>query len=133
MKKNLILIVFVLAAFAVAVIPVLGNSAEDYKVIQNAVSTKKTSGEVSFLRIEVKDLKNNKENVKIKIPLSLVDLCTSMIPEAVGEKMSEKMNEKTGKKCDIDFKKMMNELKKAGPGSLVEIETGDETVKIWLE
>ena len=35
--------------------------------------------------------------------------------------------------CEIDIRRVWNELKAAGPLALVEVEDHEETVKIWLE
>jgi len=124
-KRNLILVVFVLAAFMAAAFPVLGDSSaeKDYKVIKNAVKEKKDSGEISWFRIEVTDKKTNKVKVKIKLPMSVIDLvaeCEDDIKIDNG-------------KCNLKLKKILEELKKAGPTTLIEVEEDDVLVKIWIE
>ena len=119
--KKLVLIIFVISTLVVGPLPAFGDSADDYKVIKNAVK-KKGSKNVSFIRIEIVDKGKKKEKVKIKLPLSLVELLADCTKE----------------KIDIDnfkfdLKKIVAELKKSGPTTLVEIESEDESVKIWLE
>lgn len=125
MKRNLILVAFVLAAFLAAAFPVLGDSSseKDYKVIKNAVKQKKDTGEILCFRVEVTDKKTNKVKVKIKIPMSLIELVADC-----------KDDLKIGKeKCKLNLKKMLEELKKMGPTALIEVEEDDELVKIWIE
>jgi hypothetical protein len=62
--------------------------------------------------------------VKISLPISLVEMMINACPE-------EKFKVDNG--CQIDIKKIWNELKKSGPLALVEVEDHGETVKIWLE
>lgn len=70
------------------------------------------------------DKDGNKEKVKISLPISLVEMMISACPE-------EKF--KIENDCQIDIRKIWNELKKAGPLALVEVEDHGETVKIWFE
>jgi len=124
MKKHLILVIFIIVTFMAGTLPALGDSAEDYKVIRKAVKGKKTGGEVTWFRIEVTDKKTKKSKVKIKIPVSLVELLSDCVPEDL---------DIDGKKCNIDVKKIMKELKKHGPMTLIEVDEEDVMVKIWLE
>jgi hypothetical protein len=132
MKRNLILVVMVvIAIFAVTGFMIYGtSSAEDYKVIKNAVGEKKTSGEVTMLRIEVTDKKAKKVEVNLKVPLSLVEMLSDFAKDNMD---NIKIDGKTGGKCNIDFKKIVAELKKSGPMSLIEVDTEDNLVKIWIE
>jgi hypothetical protein len=124
-KRNLILVVFVLAAFMAAAFPVLGDSSaeKDYRVIKNAVKEKKDSGEISWFRIEVTDKKADKVKVKIKLPMSVIDLLIE----------SDDDLKIDSEKCKLNLKKILAELKKAGPTTLIEVEEDDVLVKIWIE
>lgn len=121
MKKNLMLIMFILVTFLVAAFMVRGSSEEDYKVIKNAVKTG-GNGEVTWIKISVFDKKANKEKVNIKVPFSLLEML-----------LEGKDNFKIKEKCDVDFKKVIEILKKSGPTTLIEVDEEDELVKIWLE
>ena len=103
-------------------LPVLG-SAEDYKVIKRAVKNKKNTGEVTWFRLEVTDKTAKKTKVKIRIPLSLVELFADCEKEAIDLK----------NKCKISLKTILKELKKNGPMTLIEAECDKELVKIWFE
>jgi hypothetical protein len=124
MKRNLILVVFVMVVFMAATLPVLG-SAEEYKVIKNAVKNKNTGGDVTWFRLEVTDKAARKATVKIKIPLSLVEMISDCADEAI--------DLKTKTKTKVDLKKILQELKKYGPMTLIEVDDEKELVKIWIE
>ncbi|MGD2086198.1 MAG: hypothetical protein PVH61_08445 [Candidatus Aminicenantes bacterium] len=121
-KRNLLLVIFLMVTFMAATLPVLG-SAEDYKVIKRAVKNKKTTDEVTWFRLEVTDKAAKKAKVKIRIPLSLVELFADCEKEAIDLK----------DKCKISLKTILKELKKNGPMTLIEAECDKELVKIWFE
>lgn len=100
-----------------------GNSADDYKVIKKAVKSKKISKDVTYFKILVKDNVNKKEKVRITLPITLVE----MISECSDDSF------KIGNRCRIDLKTILKELKKMGPHCLIEVNEGDETIKIWFE
>lgn len=133
MKKKLVLVVAVLVAFLAVSFVVFANSDDDYKVIKRAASVEKSSGTPTFFCLEVKDNKAKKVEVKMKVPLSLVE----MLSDSVKDKIDEKVGS-DGKNCkiginDIDIKKVLAELKKGGSEILIEVDNGDNSVKIWLE
>jgi len=121
-KRNLLLVIFLMVTFMAATLPVLG-SAEDYKVIKRAVKNKKTTDEVTWFRLEVTNKADNKTKVKIRIPLSLVEMFADCEKEAIDLK----------DKCKISLKTILKELKKNGPMTLIEAECDKELVKIWFE
>ncbi len=97
MKRNLILVVMVVIAFfAVTGFMIYGtSSAEDYKIIKNAVGEKKTSGEVTMLRIEVTDKKAKKVEVNLKFPLSLIEMLSDFAKDNMDNiKIDAKTKEK---------------------------------------
>lgn len=127
MKKRIValsvfLVVFVLAGALFAA------AADDYKVIKKAVkgseSSRSGQNNVQCFKIVVTEKGGVKEEVKISLPVSLVEMVINACPE-------EKLELDHG--CRIDIRKIWKELKKAGPLALVEIEDHGETVKIWIE
>jgi hypothetical protein len=125
MKRNLILVIFVMVTFMAATLPVIGDysSSEDYKVIKKAVKGKKKSGDIAWFRIEVTDKKTKKTTVKIRLPIGVVDLladCDKDIKIDDG-------------KCKLNLKKIIAELKKNGPMTLIEVDDDDAFVRIWFE
>jgi len=124
-KRNLLLVIFLMVTFMAATLPVLG-SAEEYKVIKKAVKNKKTvktTDEVTWFRLEVTDKGARKAKVKIRIPLSLVELFADCEKEAIDLK----------DKCKISLKTILKELKKNGPMTLIEVDDDEALVKIWFE
>ncbi len=125
MKRNLILVIFVMVTFMAATLPVVGDSlsSEDYKVIKNAVKGKKKSGDIAWFRIEVTDKKTKKTKVKIRIPIGLIDLLADCDKDIKIDKG----------KCKINLKKIIEELKKSGPMTLIEVDDDEGYVRIWFE
>jgi hypothetical protein len=124
MKRKLILTVFIMAVFMAATLPAMA-SAEEYKVIKHAVKNKNTSGNVTWFRVEVTDKTAKKATVKIKIPISLVEMISDCTDDSIN------INTKT--KCKVNLKQILQELKKNGPMTLIEVDDEDELVKIWCE
>lgn len=127
MKQKLFLVTVLVAAFVLAAaMPVIGDSAEDYKIIKKAVKGKKSGGDIAWFRLEVKDKKKNEVTVKLKVPFSLVDMLSESMDEdiCIGDK---------GEKKKLNIKKLIKELKKSGPTTLLEVTDEDVTVRIWFE
>jgi len=126
MKKGIVgLIVLLLAAVLAA--GLFASSAEDYKVIKNAVSgpqAPKAGQKAQWFKILVVGKDKEGEKVKITLPVSLMEIIMNASPE-------KKFHVENG--CEIDIRRVWNELKAAGPLALVEVEDHEETVKIWLE
>lgn len=122
MKRIAVWTVMVLLASALA----FAAAADDYKVIKNAVKGAAASDAKAplYFKIEVKDRKGGHDDVKITLPLSLVEIML----DACGE---EKIKLDCGR--NVDLKKVWESLKAAGPLALVQVEDKDATVKIWLE
>ncbi|MCX6553493.1 MAG: hypothetical protein NTZ12_00535 [Candidatus Aminicenantes bacterium] len=131
MKKRIAVLSVCVAVFLIGFVSAAGLFAtadDDYKVIKNAVKGSEGSqanrNDVHWLKIVVSDKAEAKEKVKISLPISLVEMMINAYPE-------EKFRVEHG--CQIDIRKIWNELKKAGPLALVEVEDHGETVKIWFE
>jgi hypothetical protein len=99
---------------------------DDYKVIKKSLKkvSKEVNEEVSWFKILVTDTKTGDVKVKVTIPVAIVEAFTSACPEG---------NYKINGAKDLDIKKLLKELKKAGPMALIEVNEENETVKIWLE
>jgi hypothetical protein len=127
MKRRIVALGFWLVVFVLAS-ALFAAAADDYRIIKNAVKSSEISASgqksVQWFKILVTDKAGDKEKVKISLPISLVEMMISACPE-------EKFKVDNG--CQIDIKKIWNELKKAGPLALVEVEDHGETVKIWFE
>lgn len=120
MMVGMLAAVFVLAASGLP-----ASSADDYKVIQNAVHNPGSAKGASWFKIVVTGKEGKGENVKITLPISLVEIMMNACPDKEFRVDGD---------CQIDLRKVWKDLKTAGPMTLVEIEEKDgETVKIWLE
>ena len=127
MKKN----TFWLAALLIGGVMTAGlfaGAADDYQVIKNAVKKSQAAPgaarSAQWFKIVVTGKDGAGENVKITLPVSLVELMLNACPE-------KKFCVEQGR--TIDVQRIWNDLKAAGPMALVEIEDHGETVKIWLE
>jgi hypothetical protein len=127
MKKRFV-VLSVLLLFFSGLIILAADAADDYKVIKNAVNapTAPRAGQknVQWLKVLVTGRDGAQEKVKISLPVSLVEMMLAGCRET-------KFNVERG--CDIDIRRIWNDLKAAGPLALVEVEDHGETVKIWLE
>jgi len=127
MKKRIVVLAIGLVVFVLAA-ALFATAADDYKVIKNAVKSSEASAtgqkSAQWFKILVTGKNGEAEKVKISLPISLVEMMINACPE-------EKFKVDHG--CQIDIRKIWNELKKAGPLALVEVEDHGETVKIWFE
>jgi hypothetical protein len=121
--KKLVLIIFIILTLMVSTIPVSGESAEDYKVIKQAAADKKDAGNVAWFRLEVTEKTGKKDKVKIKLPISLV--------ETLADCTEGEIN--LDKNCKVNLKKILSDLKKNGPMTILEIESEEADVRIWFE
>ena len=121
--KKLVLIIFIISTFLVGTMPTFADSTEDYKVIKKASQNKKGSQELTWFRVEITEKTGKKGKVKIKLPICLV--------ETLADSTEGKINLED--KCKFDLKKVLADLKKFGPMTLIEIESDDTDLKIWFE
>lgn len=127
MKRTHVWLVVLLAGFIMAA-GLFASAADDYKVIKNAVispdASRAARQNLQWFKIVVTGRDGDHENVKITLPISLVEIMLNACPE-------KKFAVDNG--CQIDIKRIWNDLKAAGPLALVEVEDHGERVKIWLE
>lgn len=124
MKKGIFVLLVTLLAAALAS-GLFASAADEYKIVKNAVHNPGKSGAAEWFKIVVAGKDGKGDNVKVTLPVSLVEIMMNATPDK-GLRIDGD--------CHVDLKRVWNDLKKAGPMSLVEVETEDgETVKIWLE
>jgi hypothetical protein len=124
MKKGICGLLVVLLT-AVAALGLFASAADDYKVVKNAVHNPAGGGAAQWFKIVVTGKSGKADNVKVTLPVSLVEIMMNATPDK---------DFRIDGDCHVDLKRVWNDLKKAGPMSLVEVETEDgETVRIWLE
>ncbi len=121
MKKNLVVVMFVIITLLMSGSVMYGDSGDDFKVIKNGVKNK--SGKVQYLRVTVYNKLKKKNTVKIKVPISLFEFIADCTKDDI----------KINSKCDFDLKKILKALRRNGPMTLVEIDEEDEIVKVWFE
>lgn len=121
--KKLILVIVIIFTLVVGTSLVFADSAEDYKVIKKASKNKQDSDDLTWFRVEVVEKTGKKGKVKIKLPISLVESLADCSDGAIN----------LDKKCKFDLKKVLADLKKYGPMTLIEIESDDADVKVWFE
>lgn len=126
MKKRMMSLVAVTGVILLLALSII--SAQEYKVTKKESTAEKSAQiaegkSVSVLKILVTNSKTGKATVKVTIPLSLAEL----VANCEGEHFNLHDH------CQVDLKKILSELKKNGPMTLIEVEEDDETVKIWLE
>jgi hypothetical protein len=124
MKKGICGLLVVLLAAAAAP-GLFASTADDYKIVKNAVHNPARDGAAQWFKIVVTGKKDKADNVKITLPVSLVEIMMNATPDKEFRVNGD---------CHVDLKRVWKDLKTAGPMTLVEIATDDgETVKIWLE
>lgn len=121
MNKKAIIAIFLMVTFVAVAIPVMGDSAEDYKIIKKALKNKKKGGDIAWFRVEVKERKTRKTTVKIRLPIAVVDMLAECDEDIKIDK------------CKINLKRIIKDLKKHGPMTLIEIDSDDGYVRIWFE
>jgi len=121
MKKKTVIAIMLMIMFIAAAFPVMGDSSEDYKVIKKALKNKTKGGEVAWFRIEDKDLKTKKTTVEIRLPIVVVDMLAECDEDIKIDK------------CKINLKRIIKDLKKNGPMTLIEIDSEEGYVKVWFE
>jgi starvation-inducible outer membrane lipoprotein len=120
-----------LAAVLVAALAVPSAAAErrdEFQIIKKAVRENpdyRPGTDVRFLKVLVADTRTGHEEVRLTLPLVLVDI----VARSVGRTRID-----TGHGCcDLDLVDLLADLRKAGPMALVEITGRDGLLKIWLE
>lgn len=123
MKKQVMIVFFMILILIFGVYTLSGSFSEDYKVIKRAVKGKKASKEVAYFKILVVDNASRKVKIRLTLPITLVEMLSECTDDSIRIKSD----------CQVDFKAIFKELKKIGPHCLIEINNGDESVKIWFE
>lgn len=124
MKRGICVLLVALLAVTAA-LGLFATAADDYKIVKNALHNPAKGGAAQWFKIVVTGKNGKADNVKVTLPVSLVEIMMNATPER---------DLRIDGDCHVDLKRVWNDLKAAGPMSLVEVETEDgETVKIWLE
>jgi hypothetical protein len=128
MKKASIVIIVALAVGLLAAPALRAERGNDFQAIQKAVKQNpayEAGKEVRWLKVLITDKRSGKNKLKISLPISIVELLVN----CSGERHLN-INDDN---CEVDFKALFAELKKAGPTALIEITDDDALIKVWLE
>jgi hypothetical protein len=128
MKKMTIAVLAILAVTFLAAPALRAGHGNDFQAIQKAVKQNPSyekGKEVTLFKVLIMDTKSGKEEVRITLPISLVE---ALINCTDGRHM--RFHDEG---CDIDLKAIWADLKKAGPSALIEIRDEDALIKVWLE
>ena len=95
------------------------------------VPTLAVAGDPAFLHLTVQEKGYNEPNVKVNIPLSLIDVVADAIKDDDVVKIDGVLDdiEREG----IDIRKLWTGLKDLGPTDFIEIENEDDHVKVWKD
>lgn len=128
MKKTaLLVLVVVISCFILAAL-LLGTEDSDLQSIKKAVKKNPrydSNREVRWFKMIFTSRDNKKEQIKVTVPLTLVDLIFGCIKEKEFKIECDDY--------DLDLRKLYKELREAGPMSLIEISSEDGLLKLWLE
>ncbi|HPU94502.1 MAG TPA: hypothetical protein PKU99_10300 [Candidatus Saccharicenans sp.] len=128
MKKKVLIAGLLVVFLYLTVGPSLALDKDDYQVIKKAVQENPKSqpvAEAKWFKVLVIDKASGQEKVKVTLPITLVE----MLVNCAGDK-DLKM---TGRDDSLKVQDLMNQLKKAGPMSIIEVNDEEEMVKIWIE
>jgi len=112
----------------VAVPAMMAGHGNDFKAIQKAVKQNPSyekGKEVTLFKVLVTNNRTGKEEVRITLPISLVE---ALINCTDGRHM--RFHDEG---CEVDLKALWADLKKAGPSALLEFKDEDSLIKVWLE
>lgn len=118
----LVAVMFTLSAFG------MSEPRDEYQVVKKAVKENPNAvpaGQAKWFKVLVTDAKTGKDKVRVTLPLSVIDILSKCV-----DKGDLEMHRQG---CNINLAELFNELKAAGPMMFVEVQEGDEIVKVWLE
>ncbi|MCX6565906.1 MAG: hypothetical protein NTW38_05705 [Candidatus Aminicenantes bacterium] len=131
-KKGFIATMAMMAVLGTSVFAAPAASNDNWQVIKNAVREdarpEAVRGEPKWFKVLITDRNSKEENVRITLPLSLIEGLVRLA--AADNHHGFRCN---GRDLDIDVLEILDQLKKAGPLALVEVNDGDEAIKIWIE
>jgi len=127
MKKTT-LAILVLLMIGLAAAPAVAANNNDFKSIQKAVKQNPNYEEgrqVRWFKVLITEGRSREAKLKITLPIALVELVLSCSDNRHFKYHDDE--------CEVDLKTLWNELKKAGPMALIEIQDDDAIIKVWLE
>lgn len=128
MKKALILVIIVVILSLFLTMVLVAESRDDIQAIKKAVKKNpsyKPGNEVKWFKLVVTDNQTRKERVRMTLPVVLIEYFI----QCSGDKHFRIKRDD----CQVDLRKLFQDLKKLGPMSVVEIYEDEVTVRVWFE
>jgi hypothetical protein len=128
MNKKVIMAVLLVTFLCLTAGPSFTLDRDDYQVIKKAVQENPKSqpaGEAKWFKVLIVDKTTGKEKVKVTLPISLVEIFVRC-----AENKEIKMD---GKNQNLNIEQLIEQLKKAGSMSIIEIDDEEAAIKVWLE
>jgi len=126
MKKTAAWILAGLLALTFIVPAAAADNRQDLKVIKRAIRENpdyRAGREATRFNLEIKERGFHRDKFRLTVPLALFDLFFL----CAGEERIRLED------CGIDIRALYEELRKAGPGVLLEIQDGRGSFKVWLD
>jgi hypothetical protein len=135
-KKNPLIALAAIAVFIAGAIPAAASSSEDWRIIKKAAHKGKSCsrvvrGKARRLRIVVMEARGKDESLRITLPFGFVEDLVRLASVRHVRRCDLKRDVDFDR--DFDFERVLARLKRAGPGSLLEVRDGDSIVKVRLE
>jgi hypothetical protein len=89
---------------------------------------KPAAAEPKLIRLEVRNKKDGKVTVSVNLPIAFAEALLGSLSEFDRGQVAEEL-----KKRQIDINNIWRSLKTLGPQTLVQIETDEGNIRIWLE
>ncbi len=128
MNKKVMMAVLMVTFLCLTAGPSFTSDKDDYQVIKKAVQENpktQPAGEAKWFKVLIVDKATGKEKVKVTLPISLVEIFARC-----AENKEIKMD---GKNQNLNIEQLMEQLKKAGAMSIIEIDDEEAAIKVWLE
>jgi len=87
--------------------------------------------DVRLIRVEVYDVKKQQVVVRVNLPIAFAELLLDSLGDAYRKEIIEGLREKS--QGPIDFDKLWQAIKQGGAQTILEIDNGDERIKVWVE
>jgi hypothetical protein len=128
MKRLPVFILMIVFSISISTTAMAAKRHEDYRVIKRAVKKKshtKHPFKVKWFRLQVRDLRDRHDKIRLTLPLSLI--------EGLLYCSDEKDLRFDCDGYEFHIREWFDDLKKAGPMSIIEIHDDDILIRIWLE
>ena len=135
-KKNPLIALAAITVFIAGAIPAAASSSEDWRIIKRAAHRDKSCsrivrGKARRLRIVVMEARGKDESLRITLPFGFIEDLVRLA--SVRHARWRDFERDFDFDRDFDFERVAAWLKRAGPGSVLEVRDGDSIVKIRLE